>query len=148
MVFDKIENYKLYASLSGRIAQAFEYIHATDFSKTAPGKYVIVHDEIFALVQEYDTKDMGECKLERHLKYIDIQYVISGEEQMGIASFKNQIPVLENKVDDYYYFNVDSTLITVGAGMFTIFFPDDLHMPCIKANQTSKVKKVVVKVRV
>jgi len=34
------------------------------------------------------------------------------------------------------------------AGMFAVFFPDDLHMPGVKANGISKVKKIVVKVRV
>jgi len=96
MVIDKIENYKLYVSLSEKIAKAFAYINETDLSQTALGKYEIDNDDIFALVQEYDTKDKNECKLEGHSKYIDIQYIIYGVELIGVTSLINQIPVYKN----------------------------------------------------
>ena len=57
MVIDKIDNYKLYTSLSERIAKAFAYINKTDLLQIDPGKYEIDGDNIFALIQEYDTKD-------------------------------------------------------------------------------------------
>lgn len=148
MIIDKIENHKLYAKLSERIAKAFAYIVETDLLQTAPGKYKIDKDDIFALVQEYETKDKNECKLEGHSKYIDIQYIISGAEFIGVTSLINQIPTYKNEKDDYALFDSDYNLIKIGAGMFTIFFPDDLHMPGIKLNQISKVKKVVIKVRI
>ncbi len=148
MILDKIENSKLYACLNDRIALAFAYIEETDFSKISAGKYEIVNDSIFALVQEYDTKEISDCKLEGHSKYIDVQYIISGVELMGITSLKNQQPSTKNDESDYALYDCDSTFIRVDAGMFTIFFPDDLHMPGIKLNQISRVKKVVVKVRI
>ncbi len=148
MVIDKIENYKLYVCLSEKIAKAFAYINETDLSRTEPGKYKIDNDDIFALVQEYDTKDKNECKLEGHSKYIDIQHVIYGVELIGVTSLINQIPVYKNEKDDCTFYESDSTLIRIESGMFTIFFPDDLHMPGIKLNQISKVKKVVIKVRI
>jgi YhcH/YjgK/YiaL family protein len=33
-------------------------------------------------------------------------------------------------------------------GSFMIFYPTDLHMPCIKINEPAMVKKLVVKVRI
>lgn len=148
MVIDKIEHSKLYACLSDKIAKAFAFINETDLSSIASGKYEIDKDDIFALVQEYDTKDKSECKLEGHTKYIDVQYIISGVELIGVRPLKNQIPVTKNNEDDYAFYEGDSDLIRVDTGMFAIFFPEDLHMPCIKLNQSSRVKKVVVKVRI
>lgn len=148
MVLDKIENFKHYEMLSEKIALAFAYINETDFSQIALGKYEIDKDEVFALVQEYDTKDKSEGKLEGHRRYIDVQYIVSGIELMGVTSLANQKLISRNDEDDYAFFEGDSSFVKVDAGMFAIFFPDDLHMPCIKFKQVSKVRKVVIKVRI
>ena len=39
-------------------------------------------------------------------------------------------------------------MLKVEEGMFTIFFPEDLHRPGVKLDQIAKVKKVVVKVKI
>ena len=148
MVLDKFENYKLYVNLSENIAKAFAYIKENDLAKMELGKYVIDNDDVFALVQEYDTKEKSDCKLEGHHKYIDIQYIINGVELMGVTSFTNQKPISIEEANDCTFYESETSLIRVGAGMFTIFFPDDLHMTGIKLNQIAKVKKVVFKVRV
>ena len=148
MVLDKIENYKLYENLSERIAKGFEFINNTDLAQIESGKYQIDNDTIFAIVQEYDTKEVKDCKLEGHTKYIDIQYVIKGVELMGVTTKNNQKMILTDEEKDYSFYEGETSLIRVEEGMFTIFFPDDLHRPCVKADQVSKVKKVVVKVQI
>jgi YhcH/YjgK/YiaL family protein len=148
MVIDKIENYKLYVKLNERFETAFDYIKDNDLVQIASGKYSIDGDDIFAIVQEYDTKEKAECKLEGHKKYIDIQYMIQGSEFMGVTTLANQEAITKNEADDYTFYNGDSTMFRVDAGMFTIFFPDDLHMPCLKVGKIEKVKKVVIKVLV
>ncbi|MBA3065338.1 YhcH/YjgK/YiaL family protein [bacterium] len=148
MIIDKIENSKLYVNLGAKIAKSFAYINETDLSRIAVGKYEIDNGNIFAIVQKYDTRDQSECKLEGHWKHMDIQYIISGVELIGVATLINQIPVYRNEEEDYALFEGDSTLLRVETGMFAIFFPDDLHMPGVKLNQISPVKKVVVKVRI
>src|SRR3972149_3750732 len=139
MVIDLLKNSNRYLNLSERIAKAFNYINETDFSQIADGKYEIDSKNIFALVQEYDTKEISECLLEGHREYIDIQYILSGAEMIGFANLTDQVPVKVNIKDDYSLFECDSTLIKFEPGMFAIFFPNDLHMPGVYANQKSKV---------
>lgn len=146
MVIDKIENYLCYANLSERMAKGFEFIKNTDLVEIESGKYEIDQDDIFAIVQEYDTKEEKNCKLEGHKKYIDIQYMIKGVELMGVTTKKDQKIIEVNEEKDYTFYEGETSLLKVGKGMFTIFFPDDLHRPCVKAGQIAKVKKVVVKV--
>ncbi len=148
MVIDKIKNSELYESLHPRFAKAFAFISKTDFSKLDDGKYEIENDDIFAIVQEYNTKDKKEAKLEAHRKYIDIQYIHSGVELIGVAALNNQIPITDDTEKDLAFYEGDASFIKLEAGMFAIFFPDDLHMPGIKLTQSTKVKKVVIKVRV
>lgn len=148
MVIDKIENYRLYSTLTKRLAKGFEFITNTDLVAIESGKYEIDNDAIFAIVQEYDTKEEQDCVLESHHKYIDIQYIIQGVELMGVTSLKNQVVVEENLENDYTFYQGETSMLKVDEGMFTIFFPEDLHRPGVKAGQISKVKKVVIKVKI
>ena len=146
MIVDKIKNLGIYSNISTRLAKGIEYINNTDFSKIDLGTYKIEGDDVFAMVQEYDTKNIEDGKLEGHQKYIDIQYIISGDEQIGLTTLNNQVLIEQNEESDYAFYEGASTLIKFEAGTFGIFFPDDLHMPGVKLNAISKVRKVVVKV--
>ncbi|MEY4432204.1 MAG: hypothetical protein RLZZ44_334 [Bacteroidota bacterium] len=146
MILDTLENYHLYQSINERIAKGFDFLRTTDLDTIASGKHDIDGDTIFALVQEYQTKPIAECKLESHKKYIDIQYVIRGEELMGVTTQNNQTILDQNPEKDYTFYEGTTSLVLVSKGMFTIFFPDDLHQPCVQAGSASEVKKVVIKV--
>ncbi len=148
MVVDTIQNSTFYANLHPRFAKAFDFIHNTDFSILEDGKYKIEGENIFAIVQEYSTKDKEIAKLEGHHKYIDIQYIHSGVEQIGFAPLNDQSLISDDPEKDLAFYEGNSNFVKIENGMFAIFFPHDLHMPGIKINLSAKVKKVVVKVKV
>lgn len=148
MVTDNIRNAKNYYALGGRIKKALLYLQATDFSGMAPGRYEIESDDVFALIQQYDPKPVSEGKLEAHRKYIDVQYLYEGCEEMGYAD----IDSLDIKIDyddekDVVIYKGECDMLTYNKGMFAIFFPQDAHMPCIEADKHVPVKKIVVKVK-
>jgi YhcH/YjgK/YiaL family protein len=149
MIVDKIENAHSYKPLGDRITRAFEFIMKTDLTNIHPGKYEIDGENIFALISEYKTKPEPEGKLEAHQKYIDVQYVISGEELMGYSPLGNQ-QILEpyKEENDIIFFDGDKSFTKVSSGMFAIFFPNDVHMPGISTGNFSTVKKIVIKVRI
>ena len=148
MILDTVENYQLYNSINERIAKGFDFLRTTDLDSLPSGKHDIEGDTIFALVQEYQTKPLNECKLESHKKYIDIQYVIRGEEMMGVTIQNNQKIIEVNEEKDYTFYEGTTSLVRVSKGMFTIFFPDDLHQPCVQIESAAEVKKVVIKVMI
>ncbi|WP_372756084.1 YhcH/YjgK/YiaL family protein, partial [Labilibaculum sp.] len=142
MIVDKIENVQLYAGLSNRIDKALNYMSTTDLVNTEIGKYEIEGNNVFALVQEYTSKNPEDAKLESHFEHIDIQYIISGEEMMGLSILTNQVPhtVIDEK--DVAFYPNDSTPFKLEEGMFAILFPNDLHCPGMKCDENSKVKKL------
>jgi YhcH/YjgK/YiaL family protein len=149
MIIDKIENAKIYYGLNERISTALEYIKSTDLINLSEGKYELDGDDIYALINLYDTKDRKDCYLEAHRKYIDVQYVVTGSELFGYASFnKQKSHSAYNDEKDFELFDNEPVFIRFDEGMFAMFFPDDLHMPGIKINDSSKVKKVVIKVKI
>ncbi|MCU0343573.1 MAG: YhcH/YjgK/YiaL family protein [Ignavibacterium sp.] len=148
MIIDKLSNSHLYSGLGERINKALTYLKETDFSKMELGKYEIDGDNIFALVNEYTTKDENEGKLEAHKKYIDVQFVAKGSELMGYAPLENQMVMDEyNEQNDITFFTGEKSFTKVDEGMFAIFFPTDVHLPGIEEDKPAYVKKVVVKVK-
>lgn len=104
----------------------------------------------FANVQEYNSKEVG--KFEYHENFIDIQYIVSGVEQIGICPRENLIrPIGEgyNPVKDCALFE-DATAADfvkmAPDGVFTILFPNEAHCPGMKVGESVPVKKVVVKI--
>ena len=149
MILDTVENSNLYKALSKGLTLGLEYISNTDFSKLEMGTYKIEGNDVFAILQTYDTKEEVDCRLESHQKYIDIQYMISGEEFVGVTPLNNQ-EVTEDllKENDVVFYKGTGSKIKLSAGSFMVFYPTDVHAPGIQTNKASKVIKVVVKVAV
>jgi YhcH/YjgK/YiaL family protein len=150
MIIDKLENATRYINIYKGIDKAFAYLQTTDLDNIAPGKYDIDGDDVFAIVQEYNTLDASGEQMEAHRKHIDVQYMIRGREQVGLALFNDQAPSKEySETEDFMLFPDTPTFFaSLNSGTFMIFFPTDLHMPCIKIAGSEPVKKVVVKVSV
>ncbi|MFZ2324597.1 MAG: YhcH/YjgK/YiaL family protein [Ignavibacteriaceae bacterium] len=149
MIIDKLSNSHLYSGLGERINKAFAYLKNTDFSKTELGRYDIDEDNVFALVNEYNTKDETEGKLEAHKNYLDVQFVAKGKELMGYVPLENQKVINPyNEQNDITFFEGEKSFTIVDEGMFAIFFPTDVHLPGIKVKEPEYVKKIVIKVRV
>lgn len=147
MIFDKIENSAIYETISPLLKAAFEYLKQTDFSKMDNGKHVIDGDALFAIVQEYDTKNSTDAKLEAHRKYIDVQYIISGEELIGVRPLIDQTPCKDYDAEnDYALYDDTCSFVKINPKQFAVLFPQDLHKPGIKVDGAIKVKKVVMKV--
>ncbi|MDQ7818208.1 MAG: YhcH/YjgK/YiaL family protein [Melioribacteraceae bacterium] len=148
MIFDQLKNAHLYFVISDRVKKAFDYLVSTDFENLEPGRYDIEGNDIYAIVQQYDTKPLTSGKWEAHKKYLDIQYMVNGKEKMGY-SHKNKMIVTHeyNEGKDALYLKGDGNFLVAEAGYFAIFFPSDVHMPCIALNLSTPVKKVVVKVK-
>jgi YhcH/YjgK/YiaL family protein len=149
MIIDKLENAALYSGISDRLAAAFKFLTTSNFSTMEVGRYEIKGDEVFAMVSEYQTKNLSDAKWEAHEKYADVQFVISGQEQMGYAPL-NQMEVKEayRSEKDIVILKGTGDYVTATPNTFLVFFPHDAHQPCVSVGSGCKVKKVVVKVKI
>ncbi len=150
MIIDKLSNADRYAALNEGISKALHYLNNTDLINIEPGKYLIEGDRLFAIVQEYDTIDSVKEQMESHRNYIDVQYMITGAELVGHSIFvDHQVSKEYSPEEDYMLYAAQPDFFTqMATGTFMVFYPTDLHMPCIKIDTPQKVKKVVVKVAV
>jgi biofilm protein TabA len=149
MILDKLTNSDQYKTLHPRIAAAFDWLRNTDLAALPLGKTVIDGEHLFALTQEYTPKEPELLKYEAHRRYLDVQVVAAGSERMGWAHL-SQMTVSEahDAERDVAFFRGDGQFVLVPAGFFTIFAPQDVHMPGVAAQPLGIVRKVVVKVEV
>lgn len=149
MIFDTIGNYKLYSNVSPQIAAALKIAAETDFEKMQDGKYEVDSDKLYYMVQRYKTKPIYE-KIEAHKKYIDLQLLVKGNEQIGYAAAKGlkvQTPYDEQKEVEFFNVPQNTTFLKMQKGDFAIFWPSDAHMPGCQMEKCEEVTKVVFKIR-
>ena len=146
MIIGKIEELDNYKGLSERIGRATEFL--LNLNPEIPvGKHIIDGDDIYANVICGETSSMEEVKFEAHRKYLDLQYVIDGEEIMVYAPINNCFQETDyNEESDYCLLNGKGSEIKVKAGEFYLLYPFDAHAPA-KGYQKTKFKKIIVKIK-
>jgi biofilm protein TabA len=144
---DYVEFARQYQAHKDLWDKAFLFIKEHDLATMAKGKYPINGTNAFATITEDPSKDFDKTQWESHRKYVDLQYVITGEEKMG------QCPVAQAKVTKLYdetkdVANYEATgkIRDVPAGTFMLFFPTDAHRPNITPGGNKVVKKLVIKI--
>ncbi len=150
MILDTLANAQRYHVLGPKFVKAFQFLAAPETAALTKGKYEIDGTDIFAIVNEYDTIDITGEQMESHKKYIDIQYMVSGEEQIGHDFLVSQTPskAYDTEKDFMLFAEKPSFFTRLAQGTFAIFFPTDLHMPNLKVDASIPVKKIVIKVSV
>jgi len=142
---------------SDRLKKSIEYLKNTNLDELfarvtteAPIEIEIDGRQAFAIYQTYETKDISQANMEGHRRYIDIQYIHSGIEQILVAPITRTTKAAEyDEERDLHFPKVaDYSSFRLNTGMACILYPDDLHAPCISIDAPTKVEKIVVKVAV
>lgn len=131
--------------------KTFAFLKDNDLTKMEIKRYDIDGNNVYAPISEYLTKDDTAARYEAHREYIDLQYVISGRELIGLAPLSDvkDILVPYDAAKDIEFMTVNQiTNLTATPDRFFIFFPSDVHRPGLKEGVNSPVRKVVVKIKV
>ena len=147
MIVDDLRNARQYYGLGARFEQGLRWLAEQDVAGMAPECYELAGDDLFAMVQEYDTKPKSEGFWEAHREYADIQYVVSGAEHMGYAPIDALTQGEYDEGRDFLALDGEGVFLEMRAGTFIVLLPQDGHMPQMAIEAPTPVKKVVVKVR-
>lgn len=106
---------------------------------------------LFAMEQCYESKVRYNWS-ESHRQYIDIQVVVTGEELMEVTHIA-KLPVKEpyDQTRDVIIYGdfAGTSVLRVGEGEGAVYFPEDGHMPNLRAGADPVfMRKTVVKVPV
>ena len=107
---------------------------------------------VFAMEQAYLTKPRAEGFFESHLRHIDVQVVVEGQEVMEVIHASRIAPAgaFQEERDFQAYPPATGTVVALfGAGDAAVYFPAVVHQPGLRAGEAPVlVRKTVVKVPV
>ena len=151
MIKDSRSNIKWYKGLSANMDLALEYLKEIGNDSFQEQRVDLKGDEVFALYQTYETKDIAEAKIETHEKYIDIQYMLSGEEIIRVADraeLRDSGGYSDEEDIEFWAMDSKGMDVVLKPGDFTVLFPQDGHAPRLNSGAPGTVRKVVIKVAV
>lgn len=148
MIVDILDNAERYESLQTGFAEGFAFLRRPDLSELTDERYDIDGDRVFAIVSNGPGRGKEGALLETHRRYIDIQYVIDGNDEMGWKPHQAcKQPTMEyDSEKDYQLFaDMPDIWLNCSSNTFAIFFPEDGHMPNISPGN---IHKIILKIAV
>ncbi len=152
MIVYKLTEFAKNPNLSPKMKKAVDFLLKPETKDLPDGTYQIDGRKIYAQVQNYVTSMPDKILYEAHKKYIDIQYIVSGQETINCLNLTD-IRIVRPYDEKY---DICFGLASMGEGVslklnegdLSIFFPEHAHAPKLSLSGPHKVKKIVVKVSV
>ncbi len=147
MILDTLGNAGKYTGLKIGLSEAFGFLDQPGLAELPDGKYEIAGERVYAMISHDQGRTVSDGELEAHRKYLDIQFVISGNESMGWKNREGLVNSMEyDEERDLEFFKGEpGSIMRVPPGSFIVFLPSDAHLPLIGKGE---IHKVVVKVAV
>jgi len=153
MIFEDLRNGKNCLKGAGWDL-AIDFLSSLDVG-AQDGKRQLRGDEVYAMVSNYQTRvQNADTVAEAHRRYVDVQALLQGSELMlwhPLGSLQVKTPYSADKDCELFALPAPggpSAELIVRPGVFAVFFPGDIHTPCLApGNVPGPVKKVVIKIR-
>jgi len=129
--------------------KVFKFLKENDLANMPVGKYPIDGDRCFVNVADAKTKSPDVVLIESHKKYIDLQYMFTGAERMGLISNTDakEVKAYDAKRDCANYTGDKIKYYNLSGKTFFLLFPDELHKASIWPSDKETVgRKIVVKI--
>ena len=150
MVFQNKNIHDKYDLGNERFSTAFQFLKKEDIEKLPDGNYPIQGENVFAMIQSFETADVSERRFEAHDLYFDIQFLLEGEERIDVIS-RSACTVRENPEGKDICFLESKEVfsqIILRKNDYLILSPEEAHRPAVKVGEAKKCRKIVIKVKV
>jgi YhcH/YjgK/YiaL family protein len=137
-----------YRCLHPLFERGLRFLADTDLRALAPGRHSVDGDRIYLSIDHTHGRGHDGARLEAHRRYIDVQYTVQGDEEIGwmpLAECGQPIDEYNAARDISFFAARPTTWLAVPEGSFAIFFPDDAHAPLAGRGA---VKKAILKIAV
>ncbi len=147
MIFTNLNDKFKNNSLAKKIQQCINYTVDNKLSEFELGSYKIEGTDIKFGINEYNTKSVEESFWETHLQNIDVQIVLKGHENILLNNSKNLLKTsIDVDRDLVMYEGEELFRVPMNEGDMLVLYTEDAHMPGIKIDESTLVKKVVFKI--
>lgn len=138
------------AALPDALNRALSALADQDLANMEPGRYELEGEQMFYLVQDAMPRALDACLTEAHGNYIDIQIPVSTRERFGFALPQEDLNASDDRLESHdiaFYPNpANEFFMDLDPGSFAVFYPGELHRPCVLIAEQTPLRKVVVKV--
>jgi YhcH/YjgK/YiaL family protein len=150
MIADSLMHAARYYGLHPLFRSAFEYLRRVPHG-TPDGRHPIDGDRLYALPKSYETVPRTERGFEAHRRYIDIHFVLLGEEVIyhtPVERLEIREPYHEDRDIMFFREPLAASPTFLRAGDFGVYFPHDAHKPGCLHTAPMAVRKILLKVAV
>ena len=129
---------------------AFDFIKREGLADL-PECTIDLGEGVKASIQHYITSPKTDIPFETHEHFIDLQYMIEGEEMVGCCAREGLAESVKYDAERDITFYFDPELygmIYLRKNEFVLLMPEDAHKPRCIAKEAVSVKKIVVKIPV
>ena len=125
----------------------FAFLSSNDLENLDLGEHQIEPGRCWVTISEYIPKSTDEGNIESHRKFIDLQYVLRGNEKMGLAGNVTVRKKYNQERDVAFWNSNDITYYPATSDVFFLFFPSDIHQPSVRTDSDMmRRRKIVVKI--
>lgn len=152
MIFDSLKHAARYQGIVPGVDRVLNEVKRYTKENYAVGSVVLEDKELFYSLNDYETHAADQGKMEAHRKYIDVMYMVEGEESIYVKpvdrlehvtkEYDGEIDALLAEIDE------DASVVRLQAGDFVVLFPQDAHAPACYAGGPGRAKKIIGKVRI
>jgi YhcH/YjgK/YiaL family protein len=152
MIATDLEHISGHIAMTPAMQKAIDFLRQNRGRGLPAGKVEIDGKRVFATIQAYETIVTDAPKMEAHRKYIDVQFIVSGEEVIAWTPLERlTITQTYDETKDNCFGTVplrEVTPIYLRTGQLAVLYPEDGHAPKLAAGKPTPVNKIVVKVAV
>lgn len=145
MIVENIKDAKRYFCVNDRFEKAFEILGSENLKF---GEKIVVEDGAFWInFAEIDKAASGEKLFEAHRDFLDLHFVIEGEETFGYSDISRLTEEKSYDAEgDFLLLSGKADTLTLKKGDFCVVFPEDAHIP-VFAKCSGVLKKAIVKIK-
>ena len=150
MILDRLQTADRYASLHPAFARAFAYLRDANWAQLMTATQRAAHhstrhsldgDRMYVSIDAVEGRGREGARLEAHRRYIDIQFTIDGHEEIGWKPLSDCVvtsAAYDGAKDVMFFSDRPDSWLSLPAGHFAIFFPDDAHAPLAGSGTLTK----------
>lgn len=152
MIVSNIDNFiNMKENTKKLLNEGLNYIKNLDFNNLKVGVYNLKNDELIMQVQEYYTDYEKNIDFESHKYYLDVHYIIDGEERILISNENNPpITVEYDKDRDIIFYDSNIGVLYdnyLKKGDFIVTSVNELHKTRCAVKNSTFVRKIVLKIK-
>lgn len=149
MVFGHIDNLDQYQFLTEDMKECFMYAKTHNLADYKKGRYEIDGERLFVNIVEYTTTTAENRFWEAHKQYLDLHFLLQGEEQIDLNFIQNMVQKEYVEAEDFLPLDgKQNSSVVLREGDFLICYPADGHRTAVKVDEPQPVKKAIFKVHI